>query len=210
MAEMIEIVCDVESTGLSTQYDQILEFAYLKINPKCEILGSGTLYFWQDGWKINQGAYEVHGLTEEFLAPYAKDFDKNLATLYTILFNSVIIGKNSKSFDNRMLESFISRHVPPEMLDCQIMGYFDIQDKTTPLFQDWWYRKYKEPTRKKGTLKELCDVLGITSDGIKKVMDAVAGPSAYRQGYHSAMFDTVATYLLVQWLVDTGRANLEY
>lgn len=115
---MVYTVLDIETTGL-LKFDangdlipDLLEVAYLRVDStNLKILGSGTLYFYQPHFDIENDAQGIHKLTRTFLAQYENQFEENIRTLSAMLTNGVVVGKNSKKFDIPFINHFISKYV---------------------------------------------------------------------------------------------------
>lgn len=197
---MLFTILDIETTGFNRQSDDILEVGYIKTNEKCDILGSGSLFFYKPEFKVETSAQSVHRLTRDFLEPYEKDFNVNMAALYTMMYNGLIIGKNNASFDMPFIQSFIRKHAG--YLDpCEIMGYVDLQDYYTNQYRKYYYDRTGMTTRKKGSLEELVHMIGFTDEQIKCEFKEKF-PDCPRVGTHSALYDVYMTYILLKEAVE--------
>lgn len=114
---MVYTVLDIETTGFM-KFDangdlitDLLEVAYLHVDSSnLRVLGSGTLYFYQPHFDIENDAQKIHNLTRSFLAQYEHEFEENIRTLSALMTNAVIVGKNSRKFDIPFIKHFISKY----------------------------------------------------------------------------------------------------
>lgn len=196
---MIYNVLDIETTGFNKSIDNILEVGYIRVNNKCEILGHDTLFFYKPEYQIESPAQEIHHLKRNFLEQYEKEFYKNLAVLYTLMSNGLIVGKNSDRFDIPFIQEFLRRNMgyimPPT-----IAGSIDIQEEYKEIFQDWYFRKYKISTNKKGKLEELIIMNGHKTITLKEEFEKLF-PECPRSSIHSALFDSYMTLQLLKDLI---------
>lgn len=190
---MIIHAVDIETTGFSRTSDEILEVGYIRFTEYGKILGSGTFYFYKPEFNIESAAQSVHGLTREMLEPHEKDFEKNLAALYTLMDRALLITKHGKSFDVPFIQSFLAKHqagvVAPE-----IRKHVDLEEMLTDEFQQYYVKKYGVQTRKKGTLTELVEMIGLSESELKKEFEEVMCSKRVRA--HAALFDAFMTYKL--------------
>ena len=213
---MIFTIIDIETTGFSRHKDEILEVGYMQVNENLQVYRSGSLYFYRDEWMRADGgqrdlwyneAQQVHKLTREFLQPYEKSFKSNLVTLYTLLENAIVVGKNNKGFDLPMIEQFFYRHVP-ELGAPRAFGQIDLQGVFTPKFREWYERRYHESTRKLGSLSELMEVINYTPEMILEGFRKDIPNGGDREFAHSALYDVYMTYLLLKHAVETNMLQI--
>lgn len=114
---MVYTFIDIETTGLmrfdanSVLIPDLLEFSYLQVDSKTlRIVKSGSLYFYQDFFDIENEAQDIHHLTREFLMQYRDQFEENLIALASITCNAVLCGKNSRKFDIPFIKHFLRKY----------------------------------------------------------------------------------------------------
>lgn len=188
---MIYTVLDIETTGLSLSGgDEILSFGFMRINSMFDVLASGTLYFYKEGFNVSKyPACTVHKLTEGFMKSKEKDFNDNIKKMYSLCYMSNIIGKKSTSFDMPFIKNFIERHCPT-LEPLEYNKTFDVQKEFSPIYQE------RTGNSKKGTLTNYIDLLGITQNDIKRVYDSLPTKDDSNMHMHGALYDCVATYLV--------------
>ena len=75
---------DIETSGLESDAD-VLSFAYMLATENLEVKRAETLYFWKEGvTKWSEEAYEVNGLSKEFLRQYESQYEDNLKKLFIV------------------------------------------------------------------------------------------------------------------------------
>lgn len=86
---------DVETSGLRVGSD-VLSFSYILGTEDMNVKRAETLYFWKEGLtQWSQEAYEVNGLTKEFLREHEADYEKNIKKMYLVLSYGDLVGYNS-------------------------------------------------------------------------------------------------------------------
>lgn len=195
---MLYTIVDIESNGLNRDTAEILEFGYIQIDKQCNIVRSGTLFFWKEGWGVGRG--DIHHLSSKFLEQYADEFDENLVKMFTIMYNGIILGKNSDNFDIPCILSFLSRHAPV-LANRKIYGVLDMQTYMAPKFQEWQREVKHIANNKKGTLEEYIEMMGKTQDEVLREFEELF-PDCPRKGAHSALYDVYMTYLTVKYAVE--------
>lgn len=114
---MLYTVLDIETTGLmkfdanSDLIPDLLEASFLQVDSKTlRVLKSGSLYFYQPHFDIENDAQSIHQLERKFLMQFEDQFEENLIALAALVTNGVIMGKNSKKFDIPFINHFISKY----------------------------------------------------------------------------------------------------
>lgn len=204
-------ILDIETTGLSTNYDEILEVGYIRINKnrqnpkKFDICGSGTINFYRPSWKIETPAQKVHKLSRSYLESLNIDMEKSLASLYSVVYDCILIGKNSSSFDAPFIQTFLNRHCN-ELQPVKLVGQVDIQDKFQYLYRDWMAKR-GQATNKKGNLMDYLNIMGMSEEESLKLFLQYF-PGNERAMYHSALYDAFVTYLCTIYLVENDLLRL--
>lgn len=197
---MIYTVIDIETNGLirNGKFPEILEVGYLQVNGRQEVVRHGVLYFYKEEWEIENEAQRVHGLQREFLRGYAGEFDRNLIVLWTLMQQSVVVGKNSDLFDLPIIAAFFRRYCPKTVV-CRQWRSIDMQKIYTPIYRDWYCKKHGSSTRAYGKLGELMEVIGYSDEQVRNEFIALAGGD--RAQKHGALYDAFMTFLLMknQW-----------
>lgn len=202
---MIYNVLDIETTGLNKVSDNILEVGYIRVNNECKILGYDTLFFYKPEYQIESPAQNVHHLERDFLKQYEEDFYKNLAVLYTILSDGLIVGKNSDKFDIPFIQEFLKKNIG-YIISPVIAGSIDIQEHYKKIFQDWYLKTYKVSTNKKGKLEELIAMNGYNISKLQEEFVELF-PECPRSSAHSALFDSYMTLQLLKDLMSIRKEN---
>lgn len=187
---MIYTVCDIETEGLNRYSDEILSFGFIRCDSNFDILASGSLYFYKDGFHPERyPAFNTHHLTTDFMKEHKDEFNDNMKRMYSLLYMGAIVGKNSTNFDMPFIQEFIQRHCPmlPRL---EYFSTFDVQTEFCKVYQQ------RTGNSKKGTLTEYVDCLGITENDLRKVYDSLPVKDGANMHMHGALFDTVATYLV--------------
>lgn len=104
MAKPIAIV-DVETTGLSKQYDWIIQLSAVKFDRDTfEVLEQFNEFIIPRGdWKIHPDATAVHGITEDFIRTNGKPLKEAGARFLKFIEGCDIMGYNSNSYDILMI-----------------------------------------------------------------------------------------------------------
>lgn len=225
---MIGLVLDIETTGYLSispvtgtlpDANEILEVGYIRIDMDTrQILNCGELYFYKPYFQVESDAQKIHGITRDFLEPYAGEFQRNLVILNSLVQRTCIIGKNSNSFDIPFIKEFLRKHSN---------GYLDITQQVAlssikyfgtrtdlfyevyefaldmqSIFKDEYHRLHYEKYgtelsgRKRGTLSEYIDVLNA-----QHVVEAIYNdlPKKRITRAHGALYDAVMTYVVWSW-----------
>ena len=104
------VVFDVETTGLSTVTDDILQFAYILFDSNNQFVRAENLYFYKDGMAWNQEvADKTHKLSLDFLHQYKDDFEANVAKMYATLNHANVCGHNVVGFDCPFVKNWLAR-----------------------------------------------------------------------------------------------------
>lgn len=191
---MIYTVIDVETSGLSTEKDDVLSFSYALTNG-IEIFAADTLYFWNDSMKWSQEAYNVHKLSREFLSQFRDDFQKNLRAMHAIVQGSVLTGYNSgykdssnvlHGFDFKIIKSFLTRHMLDSPTPSAFLDLLRITRKNISNVSD---RK----------LQTMVDYFGISRKKIDSVTNTVFNGETAKA--HNSGYDVVCTAYLLKELL---------
>ena len=176
------VVFDLETTGLSSMEDDIIQFSYIMFDSNNMFVRAENLYFYYEGMSWNQEVANIsHGISLDFLKTQAGDFKKNVIKMYTVLNHANVCGHNSNSFDCPFVKNWLKR-----------MGLsdfeFGIQQDTMLAF-----RPYTKRARIK--LTKLAAMCGLSDAEIDYATKLWFGITKSTQS-HDARFDTTMTALL--------------
>lgn len=187
-------VFDLETTGFSGSTDDVVQFSYVRFDNMNQAYEAGCLYFFYDGMSWSDSAYDVHGLSQEFLSQYKDDFKKNCLKMWTILSGANVVGHNAKSFDCPFAKAWLAR-----------MGLMNL---TFGIINDTM-RAFKPVThRDKVKLTKLAEMNNLTPEVINSAanmwFDSEESLSA-----HNATYDTTATAMLALIALSKGYMTFE-
>lgn len=186
---------DVETSGLRVGCD-VLSFSYILGTEDMNVKRAETLYFWKEGLtQWSQEAYEVNGLTKEFLREHEADYEKNLKKMYLVLSYGDLVGFNSGhinkdgvivGFDFPIIKDFLERN---GMYTPKVLGFYDVMQIGQVV--------YKQRLK----LQTMFDKIGCA----REIADAMMSIYFKRQaGAHDAAYDTVCTSMIFQKLCEEG------
>ena len=176
------IVFDLETTGLSSMKDDIVQFSYIMFDSNNMFVKSETLYFYYEGMSWNQEvADKTHQISLEFLKTQADKFKENVIKLYSVLNRANAIGHNSISFDFPFVKNWLKRQ---GLVDFE----FGVQQDTMVAFR---------PITKRARIKltVLGEMFGITSEQINYASKLWFGTDETVSA-HDARYDVALTALL--------------
>lgn len=176
------VVFDLETTGLSSMQNDIIQFSYIMFDSNNMFVRADNLYFYYEGMSWNQEVADIsHGISLEFLKTQADKFKENVIKMYTVLNHANVCGHNSNSFDCPFVKNWLKR-----------MGLsdfeFGIQQDTMLAF-----RPYTKRARIK--LTKLAAMCGLSDAEIDYATKLWFGITESTQS-HDARFDTAMTALL--------------
>lgn len=188
---MLYTIVDIETTGFHKEGgDEILSFGFIRINSDFEIKASGTLYFYKPNFNVGKyPACTIHKLSKAFMETKEADFKDNLKKMYSLCYDTTIIGKNSTQFDMPFIQNFIRRHCST-IEPLEYKKTFDVQKYFSPIFKE------RTGESRVGTLTDYVNLLGITQDDIKEVYNSLPTKDSESMHMHGALYDCVATYLV--------------
>ena len=176
------VVFDLETTGLSSMQNDIIQFSYIMFDSNNMFVRADNLYFYYEGMSWNQEVADIsHGISLDFLKTQADKFKENVIKMYTVLNHANVCGHNSNSFDCPFVKNWLKR-----------MGLsdfeFGIQQDTMLAF-----RPYTKRARIK--LTKLAAMCGLSDAEIDYATKLWFGITESTQS-HDARFDTAMTALL--------------
>ena len=176
------VVFDLETTGLSSMQNDIIQFSYIMFDSNNMFVRADNLYFYYEGMSWSQEVADIsHGISLDFLKTQADKFKENVIKMYTVLNHANVCGHNSNSFDCPFVKNWLKR-----------MGLsdfeFGIQQDTMLAF-----RPYTKRARIK--LTKLAAMCGLSDAEIDYATKLWFGITESTQS-HDARFDTAMTALL--------------
>ena len=176
------VVFDLETTGLSSMQNDIIQFSYIMFDSNNMFVRADNLYFYYEGMSWSQEVADIsHGISRDFLKTQADKFKENVIKMYTVLNHANVCGHNSNSFDCPFVKNWLKR-----------MGLsdfeFGIQQDTMLAF-----RPYTKRARIK--LTKLAAMCGLSDAEIDYATKLWFGITESTQS-HDARFDTAMTALL--------------
>lgn len=176
------VVFDLETTGLSSMQNDIIQFSYIMFDSNNMFVRADNLYFYYEGMSWNQEVADIsHGISLDFLKTQADKFKENVIKMYTVLNHANVCGHNSNSFDCPFVKNWLKR-----------MGLsdfeFGIQQDTMLAF-----RPYTKRARIK--LTKLAAMFGLSDAEVDYATKLWFGITDSTQS-HDARFDTAMTALL--------------
>ena len=175
---MLYTIFDIETTGLDAFRNDVIQFAYLKINDRFEKVDSGCLHFHYPGMRWGKEAEAIHHIPEASLIPYEKDFDDNIRRMYVLLSHSNVVGHNVNNFDYPFCSQFLNK--------------FGMQG-TVPAMSFDTMLIYKFKHKKRMKLGVLAEAEGFTKHVIDACCSAWFGETTQA---HDARYDVTMTALL--------------
>lgn len=100
------VFLDIESTGLDTSLDRIVELAVLKVTPQNEYINK--TYRYNPGIEIPQEAIDIHGITNEMIKD-CPSFTKHAKGILSFIDGCDLAGFNSNRYDFPLLYSELAR-----------------------------------------------------------------------------------------------------
>lgn len=182
------VVYDLETTGLSTTADDVVQFSYIRFDNNNMPVQAETLYFYYEGMHWSEEAEQVHGISMEECAAHADVFEANLCKMYSVLSFSNVIGFNSNKFDNPFAKNYLARAGIGNLR-------FGIQKDVMLLARPVVHKA-------RISLINLCEHLGITPDMIRAFESACYKQEGTRA--HSASYDVAATALCALSFMRSG------
>ncbi len=181
---MLYTLIDIETTSFRGDTD-ICSVAYMIVDKYLNIKEAEVMYFYLPTMIIDHGAYEVHGLTKEFLKRHEGSFEDNLYKLFKAYNRRAVVAHNVQ-FDSSRTAAYLDRqglYATPAATLCT-MKYFT--------------GKIKGLDNKRPKLCELVEGLEISENEILKISSSFNNGEAELKGYHSASYDVAAMYLALK------------
>lgn len=115
---MLATVIDIETSTWNVQGAAILSYAYITFETDTlEVVESDVRYLYEnDKQHWTYDAFKIHGLSKEFLKPYAGEYSDNLTKLYKLTQKGIIVSFNGQSFDVPFIGRYFSEREYPELM----------------------------------------------------------------------------------------------
>lgn len=175
-------VFDIETTGLSSMNNDVIQFAYVMFDSNNQFVKSDNLYFYYEGMSWDQHVADIsHHISLDFLRTQKDKFKENLIKMAAVLNRANVCGHNVVAFDCPFVRNWLKR-----------MGIsdfeFGIQQDTMTAFR---------PLIKQARIKltKLSGMCGLTEDSINYATKLWFG-NIDRVASHDARYDVAATALL--------------
>ena len=98
------VAYDVETTGISTSSDKVIQLSAVKFDKKFNIIDTFDTYILPTGvWHMSDGAFAVHGISEEFLKEHGKYIKDIAAEFIEFIQDCDLLSYNGNKFDIKML-----------------------------------------------------------------------------------------------------------
>lgn len=187
---MIYTVFDVETTGLRTGTDCVLQFAYLLFDSLDNtIVSADSFYLWDESYTWSDDAYKVHKISKDFLRSLPKSEMKvKYGKMFKALSAANLMTYNGNSFDIPFCDNFLKRYAVQPYLPAS-------QTDVMLLARQAFGKRFK--------LVNLVDHLEIPEEAIKAMQEAHFGVST---GAHDATYDVISTLLCYIRLRGAGLA----
>lgn len=176
------VVFDIETTGLSSFHNEIIQFAYVMFDSNNNFVKAENLYFYREGMHWDQAlADRIHHFSLSFLKQYEDKFEENLLKMYTVLNRANVCGYNSNSFDCPFVKNWLSK--------------FGLNDFEFGVKQDAMIGLRPISKRARCKLTKMIELFELSDDSVAGVA-SLWFDSAQRHSAHDAVYDTTATALL--------------
>ena len=176
------VVFDIETTGLSSFHNEIIQFAYIMFDSNNQFVKAENLYFYREGMHWDQDLSDrVHHITLDFLKQFEDQFEENLLKMYSVLNRANVSGYNSNSFDCPFVKNWLSK--------------FGLNDFEFGIKQDAMIGLRPRSKRARIKLVKMLELFDLTDEMVAGV-SSLWFDSSKRHSAHDAVYDTTATALL--------------
>lgn len=173
---------DLETTGLSTRSDRIVELAVIRISPQGDVLEAVRRF--NPGIPIPPEAAAVHGITDEDVAE-EPPFSSRARALAELLEGCDLAGFNIRRFDIPMLLSEFKRAGVPfsiqgrRLLDAQVVFHKEEPRDLTAAARFYLGREHEEAHSALGDIRTTAAVLAAQMERYEELPGSVQGLHEY-------------------------------
>lgn len=147
------VLYDLETTGISSNYDEVIEISALKVRAGEIVAEFSELV--NPGISIPYSASVVNNITDEMVAT-APCFDEVLERFIEFIGDDILVGHNINNFDNKFIyrdcEKYFGKTLTNDYIDTLILA------------------KKCFPQMKHRRLSDLADVYGISTKGAHRAL----------------------------------------
>lgn len=196
---MSYVVYDLEASGLLESVCDLQQCAMLVFDDNHILVRAENLYFYKENMHFSEEAYEVNGLSLEFLSQYKDKFEENIIKMYALLNRAKVAGYNNLDYDDPFVTTWLRRNG---------MGSFAIG-----LSRD--VMQIYKPIYKRQAIKLVKLIPFVRDNGIlnlsEETVDYMTDMWFGAKGTvaHDARWDVTATALLFQHALRTGLASFD-
>lgn len=137
------VLFDLETTGISSNYDEVIEISAVKVRKEKIVDEFSELV--NPGRPIPWAASRVNNITDEMVAT-APDFGQVLSEFITFIGDDVLVGHNIHSFDMK----FIYRDCEKYFSQTLTNDYVDTLKIAKIVFPEWKHRRLEDLARHYG------------------------------------------------------------
>lgn len=193
---------DLETTGLSTSKDRIIELALIKVHPSGDVLEKVRRF--NPGMPIPAAATEIHGITDADVAD-EEPFQRRARSLATLLADADLAGFNIRRFDVPMLLAEFRRADVPfdvggrRMIDMQTIFHREERRDLSAAARFYLGREHEEAHTALGDIRTSAAVLSAQLSHYSHLPKDLDGLQEYCDEH--APFQTAVE----RWFEDTGE-----
>lgn len=203
---MLLTVYDIEAGGLirkEAPMPDVYQLGFIRVNTNFEVKGCGSLYFYDPATyhEPEQTALQANGLTIDFLETKKDEFDKNLATAYALLHNSLVVGKNNIRYDNLVITSFLNKYRPEKVGGFKLGKSIDVQSYMAVLYRDYCsINGIPCSPRKQGTLEDYLQMMQ-ADENVVRAFAKNNNIQLCDERLHDALYDATVTYMCLCYMM---------
>lgn len=203
---MLLTVYDIETNGLietGKPMPDIYQLGFIRVNTNFEVKGCGSLYLYNEKTygPYTSEAASVHQIPLEFLQSKSDEFERNLATTYALLNNSLVVGKNNIRYDNLVVTNFVNKYRPEKAEFFKLGKSIDIQPYMGRLYREYCANnRIQCSPRKHGTLEDYLKVMN-ADDAVVQKFAKNNNIQLSSDRLHDALYDATVTYMCLVYLM---------
>jgi DNA polymerase III subunit epsilon len=128
---MREIVFDTETTGLDFEADRVIEIGGVELWNHIPTGREYHCFVRPAGRKVDPGAFDVHGLSDEFLAD--KPLFSEIVEDFSAFFDDAVLIAHNATFDMRFLNAELARVGRPPIPETRIIDTLPMARRKFPM-----------------------------------------------------------------------------